>query len=163
MVSIPRSGFCFVELEETNMNIRDKKVSIPRSGFCFVELAFSMRLIASASSFQSLGRDSVLSNQAALIYAPSERLVSIPRSGFCFVERKKARAMRDTLIVSIPRSGFCFVELTYTHQRDDDAASFNPSVGILFCRTNMTLASCRKLWRFQSLGRDSVLSNKEAG
>ena len=89
-----------------------------------------------ARSFQSLGRDSVLSNHAIPPFQKQYSVVSIPRSGFCFVEPQPPENSGET------------------------CRSFNPSVGILFCRT----LTARTIWRiccveFQSLGRDSVLSN----
>ena len=64
----------------------DDYVSIPRSGFCFVERAGAEQAVEKELRFQSLGRDSVLSN--LIDYKKEiEMKVSIPRSGFCFVER----------------------------------------------------------------------------
>ena len=87
LVSIPRSGFCFVEHSitvaawgqwqsfnpsvgilfcRTNEIVAEMReffvVSIPRSGFCFVELLSRAAIFTQLREFQSLGRDSVLSN-----------------------------------------------------------------------------------------------------
>ena len=85
--------------------------------------------------FQSLGRDSVLSNYGILETRIYGGKVSIPRSGFCFVEPHQYQVFE-------PRY-----------------ARFNPSVGILFCRTRPANGRLNALSWFQSLGRDSVLSN----
>ena len=68
--------------------------------------------------FQSLGRDSVLSNSTT------------------------RTVWRDDPEVSIPRSGFCFVERVFRDPLGQILAGFNPSVGILFCRTRLGDSFC---------------------
>ena len=159
-VSIPRSGFCFVEPEDiqitkTNLlefqslgrdsvlsNVTDicvicavKSVSIPRSGFCFVEQSGedTRRGLRSGVSIPRSGFCFVEpAKHPPLIWKPPH--VSIPRSGFCFVERMNLDKCNRDKIVSIPRSGFCFVERKYSNRK-------------------------KQQQKFQSLGRDSVLSN----
>ena len=88
--------------------------------------------------FQSLGRDSVLSNHGVKIGRARAEAVSIPRSGFCFVELALGEPGLIPLSVSIPRSGFCFVEHHPCQADPQGLNGFNPSVGILFCRTHCT-------------------------
>ena len=52
---------------------------------------------------------------------------------------------------------FCRTRIKVFYAHDWD--SFNPSVGILFCRTSPIRNEARRSDGFQSLGRDSVLSN----
>ena len=82
-------------------------VSIPRSGFC----SFKLEAPPGAQgpvAFQSLGRDSVHSSCQSIY------------------------SLRLGAPVSIPRSGFCSFKLRGTILLMGQAASFNPSVGILF-------------------------------
>jgi len=132
----------------------------------------------------TLGRDSVLSNPSRLRVPRCHRQVSIPRSGFCLVERGRSADARLYVIVSIPRSGFCLVELSAPGSESASSKvsiprsgfclvepgvlkrslqaqiRFNPSVGILSCRTMSRTMSGMVERKFQSLGRDSVLSNE---
>ena len=136
VVSIPRSGFCFVERDTVPPLLPRLEVSIPRSGFCFVEPRLLLAPRPAVKPFQSLGRDSVLSNWEQISRRWFDKTVSIPRSGFCFVEHGEGRLVAQS------------------------QTRFNPSVGILFCRTTWTdWGFGRELDMFQSLGRDSVLSN----
>ena len=171
----------------TSSTERRRAVSIPRSGFCFVEPNRSNQFIGPLMLFQSLGRDSVLSNCNRRVAGCWRRNVSIPRSGFCFVEPVGESGLPVVCWVSIPRSGFCFVELPTGAWVNAKMRSFNPSVGILFCRTRLGnrgffpnpgfnpsvgILFCRTAAgltgfaaakQFQSLGRDSVLSNDGYG
>ena len=119
-------------------------VSIPRSGFCFVEQPITSRFARIMLRFQSLGRDSVLSNSPPCPHFSTANSVSIPRSGFCFVERNIDRHSHRSYEVSIPRSGFCFVEPRAFVVDDQNNGGFNPSVGILFCRTPARDTGCRR-------------------
>ena len=110
-VSIPRSGFCFVEQKFRRPQDRKNQVSIPRSGFCFVEQGVLPYLYVHLIQFQSLGRDSVLSNNARPHRSSSPPAVfqSLGRdsvlSNYCY-----HCSLLFLNLVSIPRSGFCFVE-----------------------------------------------------
>ena len=129
-VSIPHSGFWWVELHYGLAVPGHHTVSIPQSGFWWVEAAMPSMPV-------------------------SKYVVSIPQSGFWWVEARAKLAMlceqlfqspsRDsgglkslidhgddaTRGVSIPQSGFWWVEASeYAHQCTAPC-SFNPPVGIL--------------------------------
>ena len=136
-VSIPRSGFCFVERYGGDWALLASSVSIPRSGFCFVEPP-STRVMRQYS-----------------------RSVSIPRSGFCFVELGVNCPSKLGNACFNPSVGILFCRTTRAMCRPRRRGCFNPSVGILFCRTNSPSFRPIASGEFQSLGRDSVLSNVE--
>ena len=110
--------------------------------------------------FQSLGRDSVLSNQDFIAAAHGAWVVSIPRSGFCFVELSDFAGYIYALEVSIPRSGFCFVEPRTTRWARCGMSRFQ-SLGrdSVLSNVRVSVPDMRVMSSFQSLGRDSVLSN----
>ena len=138
-VSIPRSGFCFVELQTITRQDANDLGFNPSVGILFCRTGCGRGFGGGRLWFQSLGRDSVLSNCWSTSWLLQGLRVSIPRSGFCFVERTAPIPPDRQLCVSIPRSGFCFVELHRLDGRLHLPHSFNPSVGILFCRTFLLL------------------------
>jgi len=110
--------------------------------------------------FQSLGRDSVFSDESDSGGTWPVRAVSIPRSGFCVFGREPYSRARPFVIgfnpsvgilcfrtasggaarsgksaVSIPRSGFCVFGRRWPRVRGSMLSCFNPSVGILCFRT----------------------------
>ena len=133
--------FCRTRHRETLASIAE--VSIPRSGFCFVELTDTQRLKRAKQSFQSLGRDSVLSNKTTTAINLAHGLFqSLGRDSVLSNPALRSSKNAKTA-VSIPRSGFCFVEHYPPVTIPGGGTSFNPSVGILFCRTSTRAARYR--------------------
>ena len=183
-VSIPRSGFCFVE-RCVGFLVGFRAASFnPSVGILFCRTLIDSTGVGTSFLFQSLGRDSVLSNVIAAMVSAGAVVGFNPSVGILFCRTSPRRWQiphrarfnpsvgilfcrtplahdqpQDHEKVSIPRSGFCFVERGLTCKMCRREQSFNPSVGILFCRTRFRMHCTRQIYVFQSLGRDSVLSN----
>ena len=182
-VSIPRSGFCvfgpfLLVCCSPTFSCFNPSVGIlcfrtkhdlraipgrarfnPSVGILCFRTEASVRVFHRAVMFQSLGRDSVFSDDRVPEHHDELGIVSIPRSGFCvfgllgFEPKLCAwlvsiprsgfcvfgpstlvgRARFDS--VSIPRSGFCVFGPTRIVEDDSEKTCFNPSVGILCFRT----------------------------
>jgi len=112
-------------------------VSIPRSGFCLVERAAKLIIAINHFRFQSLGRDSVLSNPTSALQIIRET-VSIPRSGFCLVEPGTATVVPVLVLGFNPSVGILSCRTFSGRKTRLLCRCFNPSVGILSCRTSYT-------------------------
>ena len=110
--------------------------------------------------FQSLGRDSVCSDDIPAFCIALSSAVSIPRSGFCVFRLDLVRCPSgNVVVVSIPRSGFCVFRPDRGSRSGGSLSCFNPSVGILCVQTFLPVLVGNGPDQFQSLGRDSVCSD----
>ena len=113
--------------------------------------------------FQSLGRDSVLSNHGTVQLSHTIYSSFNPSVGILFCRTFRALTAADIPTeVSIPRSGFCFVEHCRFGGNMKNPEQFQ-SLGRDSVLSNQPVESAdlALLRLFQSLGRDSVLSNWE--
>ncbi len=155
-VSIPRSGFCGVgRLLRIIYNLVVLRFN-PSVGILWGGTRSKGKGKSKGKRFQSLGRDSVGWDDQVFHYVRGLRAVSIPRSGFCGVGPLRLLKEAQDWTVSIPRSGFCGVGPAHAAMDLHSPGGFNPSVGILWGGTQISLCCHGKDCRFQSLGRDSV-------
>ena len=102
----------------------------------------------------------MLSDFSGWAFVGGQRGVSIPRSGFCAFRLPCSEKARKGRVSFNPSVGILCFQTASDSTTAPMFCCFNPSVGILCFQTSTAIKSKGQDYTFQSLGRDSVLSDR---
>ena len=162
-VSIPRSGFCSFKPFAHISPRQAPPCFNPSVGILFIQASSLRPSHKGRREFQSLGRDSVHSSRMESAVTEVDMLVSIPRSGFCSFKPHQCHRHEYRYCSFNPSVGILFIQASRSPPAGADRTGVSiPRSG--FCSFKLVALSptCFALFRFQSLGRDSVHSSSVA-
>ena len=161
-VSIPRSGFCVFGPFQARLQPPVGERFNPSVGILCFRTTTRACTTSRTRWFQSLGRDSVFSDDSVIIDWGQNGMVSIPRSGFCVFGRLLPLPRHYPITSFNPSVGIlCFRTINVDARRACPSPVSIPRSGFCVFGLWSTGISTIILGSFQSLGRDSVFSDGE--